>query len=121
MNDMAVSTAGCIDATDGGRSLFGLSLCAGVGGLDLGIHIAIPDYRTVGWRGIGWACITGFFLRSFALLRLTGILFPCRIGLDGVDGAVRFLDNASGFDRFQNRDVADAAMPRVGGDIHSHG
>lgn len=46
---MAVSTAGCIDATDGGRSLFGLSLCAGVGGLDLGIHIAIPLYRTVGY------------------------------------------------------------------------
>lgn len=27
----------------------GLSLCAGVGGLDLGLHIAISEYRTVGY------------------------------------------------------------------------
>ena len=29
--------------------LRGLSLCAGVGGLDLGIHLAEPGYRTVGY------------------------------------------------------------------------
>ena len=27
----------------------GISLCAGAGGLDLGLHIAIPGYRTVGY------------------------------------------------------------------------
>ena len=32
-----------------GRSLFGLSLCAGAGGLDLGLHIAHGGYRTVGY------------------------------------------------------------------------
>lgn len=32
-----------------GRSLFGLSLCAGAGGLDLGLHIAHAGYRTVGY------------------------------------------------------------------------
>ncbi|MGE3478294.1 MAG: DNA cytosine methyltransferase [Dongiaceae bacterium] len=50
---MALSAAGCDHAwpIDGGdaRSLFGLSLCAGAGGLDLGLHIAIPGYRTVGY------------------------------------------------------------------------
>ena len=30
-----------------GRGLFGLSLCAGAGGLDLGLHLAMPEYRTV--------------------------------------------------------------------------
>jgi DNA (cytosine-5)-methyltransferase 1 len=44
---MAVSAARSVDANGGGRSLRGLSLCAGAGGLDLGLHIAIPDYRTV--------------------------------------------------------------------------
>lgn len=29
------------------EELFGISLCAGVGGLDLGLHIAEPGYRTV--------------------------------------------------------------------------
>jgi DNA (cytosine-5)-methyltransferase 1 len=33
----------------GGDSLFGLSLCTGAGGLDLGLHIAEPGYRTVGY------------------------------------------------------------------------
>lgn len=31
------------------NELRGLSLCAGVGGLDLGLHIAEPNYRTVGY------------------------------------------------------------------------
>ncbi|MFC3179473.1 DNA cytosine methyltransferase [Cypionkella sinensis] len=31
------------------EDLRGLSLCAGVGGLDLGIHLAEPGYRTVGY------------------------------------------------------------------------
>lgn len=31
------------------RDLRGLSLCAGYGGLDLGLHIAEPGYRTVGY------------------------------------------------------------------------
>ncbi len=46
MNDMAVSATGD-DLADGGKHLFGMSLCAGAGGLDLGLHIAIPGYRTV--------------------------------------------------------------------------
>lgn len=29
------------------RGLFGLSLCAGTGGLDLGLHLAMPEYRTI--------------------------------------------------------------------------
>jgi DNA (cytosine-5)-methyltransferase 1 len=29
--------------------LRGISLCAGVGGLDLGLHLAVPGYRTVGY------------------------------------------------------------------------
>jgi DNA (cytosine-5)-methyltransferase 1 len=28
--------------------LFGLSLCSGAGGLDLRLHLALPEYRTVG-------------------------------------------------------------------------
>ena len=28
--------------------LFGLSLCSGAGGLDLGLHLALPGYRAVG-------------------------------------------------------------------------
>ncbi|PZU62242.1 MAG: DNA cytosine methyltransferase [Brevundimonas sp.] len=32
-----------------GADLRGLSLCAGYGGLDLGLHIAEPGYRTVGY------------------------------------------------------------------------
>ena len=44
---MALSASRSVDANGGGRSLRGISLCAGVGGLDLGIHIAVPSYRTV--------------------------------------------------------------------------
>ncbi|MDE2029188.1 MAG: DNA cytosine methyltransferase, partial [Alphaproteobacteria bacterium] len=47
MNGMALSASRSVDADGGGRSLRGISLCAGVGGLDLGLHIAIPNYRTV--------------------------------------------------------------------------
>jgi DNA (cytosine-5)-methyltransferase 1 len=53
LDGLALSAAGCDHAwpIDGGdeRSLFGLSLCAGAGGLDLGLHIAVPGYRTVGY------------------------------------------------------------------------
>ena len=42
MNDVAISSG-----NDGG--IFGLSLCAGAGGLDLGLHLAIDNYRTVGY------------------------------------------------------------------------
>ena len=49
MDGLALPAAGCVDACEGGRSLFGLSLCAGAGGLDLGIHLAVPGYRTVGY------------------------------------------------------------------------
>lgn len=34
---------------DAGDELAGLSLCAGYGGLDLGLHIAEPRYRSVGY------------------------------------------------------------------------
>ncbi len=47
MNDLALPSfgprSGAADAC-----LFGLSLCSGAGGLDLGLTIAIPGYRTVG-------------------------------------------------------------------------
>jgi DNA (cytosine-5)-methyltransferase 1 len=49
LNGMALSAADSDCARDGGRSLFGISLCAGAGGLDLGLHIAAPGYRTVGY------------------------------------------------------------------------
>jgi DNA polymerase-3 subunit epsilon len=41
MHDLALPSSG--DAC-----LFGLSLCSGAGGLDLGLAIAIPGYRAVG-------------------------------------------------------------------------
>lgn len=53
MDGLALPAAGCDSAwpIGGGigRSLFGLSLCAGAGGLDLGLHVAVPEYRTVGY------------------------------------------------------------------------
>jgi DNA (cytosine-5)-methyltransferase 1 len=53
LDGLALPAAGCDRAwpMDGGfgRSLFGLSLCAGAGGLDLGLHIAHAGYRTVGY------------------------------------------------------------------------
>ena len=49
MDGLALSAAECDFARDGGRTLSGLSLCAGAGGLDLGLHLAIPGYRTVGY------------------------------------------------------------------------
>lgn len=45
VHDVAVSATGAA----GGGLLFGLSLCAGAGGLDLGLHIAEPGYRAVGY------------------------------------------------------------------------
>lgn len=53
LDGLALPAAGCDCAwpIGGGfaRSLFGLSLCAGAGGLDLGIHLAVTGYRTVGY------------------------------------------------------------------------
>ena len=47
MHDLALPSSGdASGATD--ACLFGLSLCSGAGGLDLGLTIAIPGYRTVG-------------------------------------------------------------------------
>jgi len=47
MNDLALPSSGRVSrAAD--ACLFGLSLCSGAGGLDLGLTIAIPGYRTVG-------------------------------------------------------------------------
>ncbi|QOV92990.1 DNA cytosine methyltransferase [Novosphingobium sp. ES2-1] len=48
MHDMALSPPGYAPGRDD-ACLHGLSLCAGVGGLDLGLHIACPGYRTVGY------------------------------------------------------------------------
>ncbi|WP_200820124.1 MULTISPECIES: DNA cytosine methyltransferase [unclassified Azospirillum] len=45
VHDVAVSATGAA----GGAPLFGLSLCAGACGLDLGLHIAEPGYRAVGY------------------------------------------------------------------------
>ena len=47
MHDLALPSSG--DASGAGNAcLFGLSLCSGAGGLDLGLAIAIPGYRAVG-------------------------------------------------------------------------
>ncbi len=45
MHDLALSSSG---HGSGAADLFGLSLCSGAGGLDLGLTIAMPGYRTVG-------------------------------------------------------------------------
>lgn len=47
MDDLALPSAGLPDGT-GDACLFGLSLCSGTGGIDLGLTIALPGYRTVG-------------------------------------------------------------------------
>ncbi len=49
MNGLALPAAGGDRACPKGQSVFGLSLCAGAGGLDLGLHLAVPRYRTVGY------------------------------------------------------------------------
>ena len=45
MHDLALPSSGRVS---GAEDLFGLSLCSGAGGLDLGLTIAMPGYRTVG-------------------------------------------------------------------------
>ena len=45
MHDLALPSPGL---SAGAGDLFGLSLCSGAGGLDLGLAIALPEYRTVG-------------------------------------------------------------------------
>jgi len=47
MHDMALPSSGCASGA-GDACLFGLSLCSGAGGLDLGLAVAIPGYRAVG-------------------------------------------------------------------------
>ena len=47
MHDLALPRSGLGSGTDD-ACLFGLSLCSGAGGLDLGLHLALPGYRTVG-------------------------------------------------------------------------
>lgn len=47
MHDLALPSSGYASG-NGDACLFGLSLCSGTGGLDLGLSIAIPGYRTVG-------------------------------------------------------------------------
>ena len=47
MDDLALPSSGrASGAAD--ACLFGLSLCSGAGGIDLGLTIALPGYRTVG-------------------------------------------------------------------------
>ena len=48
MHDLALPSSGNHSGTDDAR-FFGLSLCSGAGGLDLGLHLALPGYRTVGY------------------------------------------------------------------------
>jgi DNA (cytosine-5)-methyltransferase 1 len=48
MNDLALHPSGRASGT-ADACLFGLSLCSGAGGLDLGLAIAIPGYRAVGY------------------------------------------------------------------------
>ena len=47
MNDLALPAPGCDSGADH-TCLFGLSLCSGAGGIDLGLTLALPGYRTVG-------------------------------------------------------------------------
>ena len=47
MDDLALPSSGRASGA-GDACLFGLSLCSGAGGLDLGLAIAIPGYRAVG-------------------------------------------------------------------------
>ena len=47
MHDLALPSSGDVSGA-GDACLFGLSLCSGAGGLDLGLAIAIPGYRAVG-------------------------------------------------------------------------
>jgi DNA (cytosine-5)-methyltransferase 1 len=47
MHDLALPSSGRASGA-GDACLFGLSLCSGAGGLDLGLTIAIPGYRAVG-------------------------------------------------------------------------
>ena len=47
MHDLALPSSGRASGA-GDACLFGLSLCSGAGGLDLGLAIAIPGYRAVG-------------------------------------------------------------------------
>ena len=48
MHDLDLHSLAGADA-GGARGLFGLSLCAGAGGLDLGLMLAEPGYRAVGY------------------------------------------------------------------------
>jgi len=48
MNNLALHPTGRASGTED-ACLFGLSLCSGTGGLDLGLTIAIPGYRAVGY------------------------------------------------------------------------
>ncbi|MDB6182224.1 DNA cytosine methyltransferase [Paracoccus fistulariae] len=47
MNDLALPAPGYASGADD-TCLFGLSLCSGAGGIDLGLTLALPGYRTVG-------------------------------------------------------------------------
>ena len=47
MNDLALPAPGCDSGADD-TCLFGLSLCSGAGGIDLGLTLALPGYRAVG-------------------------------------------------------------------------
>ncbi|MDD3445266.1 MAG: DNA cytosine methyltransferase [Zavarzinia sp.] len=47
MHDLALPSSGDTSGA-GDACLFGISLCSGAGGLDLGLTIAIPGYRAVG-------------------------------------------------------------------------
>ncbi|MFC3118927.1 DNA cytosine methyltransferase [Jhaorihella thermophila] len=46
MHDLALPSSGL---PAGAGDLFGLSLCSGAGGLELGLHLALPGYRAVGY------------------------------------------------------------------------
>jgi len=48
MHDLVVPSSGNHSGTDD-ACLLGLSLCSGAGGLDLGLQLALPGYRTVGY------------------------------------------------------------------------
>ena len=60
MHGLALPSAGSARAErpprgGGGRALFGLSLCAGAGGLDLGLHLALGGFAADSKNGAGRA------------------------------------------------------------------
>ena len=76
MHDLALHPTGRASGTED-ACLFGLSLCSGAGGLDLGLTIAIPGYRAVGYvERETYAAAT---LVAITTLRHSKVRFGCAL------------------------------------------